>query len=181
MVHRRKRLLVAAILLLGAGLVCWRVLAPEHRVDFNTEVKPIINAKCITCHGGVRAKAGFSLLFREDAFAKTESGKPAIVPGGPDHSEMIRRITSNDPEARMPYKHEPLSREEIGILREWVRQGAPWGEHWAYKPVEAPLAPALSDPWLRGPIDAYVFERLRKEGLRPAAEASTPELLRRVS
>jgi hypothetical protein len=178
---RRKRLLIAALLLLGVGLVCWRVFTPEHRVDFNTEVKPIINAKCITCHGGVRAKGGFSLLFREDAFAKTESGRPAIIPGDPDHSEMIRRITSNDPETRMPYKHEPLSKEEIDVFREWVREGAPWGEHWAYKPVEAPSVPALRDPWVRGPIDAYVLERLKKEGLRPAGEASSPELLRRVS
>ena len=174
-------MLIAALLVPGAGLVCWRVFTPGHRVDFNAEVKPIINAKCITCHGGVRAKGGFSLLFREDAFAKTESGRPAIIPGDPDHSEMIRRITSHDPEARMPYKHEPLSKEEIDILREWVKEGAPWGEHWAYKPVEAPAVPAVSDAWVRGPIDAYVLERLKQEGLRPAAEAPSAELLRRVS
>ena len=181
MVLFRQRLLVAALLLLGVGVVCWRVFAPEHRVDFNTEVKPIINAKCITCHGGVRAKGGFSLLFREDAFAKTESGRPAIVPGDPDHSEMIRRISSSDPEVRMPYKHESLSKEEIDVLRAWVKEGAPWGEHWAYKPVEAPAVPAVSDPWVRGPIDEYVLGRLQKEGLRPAAEASRAVLLRRVS
>src|ERR1700683_3913715 len=175
---RRKRLLIAALLLLGVGLVCWRVFTPEHRVDFNTEVKPIINAKCITCHGGVRAKGGFSLLFREDAFAKTESGRPAIVPGDPDHSEMIRRISSSDPEVRMPYKHESLSKEEINVLRAWVKEGAPWGEHWAYKPVEAPAVPEVSDPWVRGPIDAFVLERLRKEGLRPMAEAARAVLLR---
>ena len=174
-------MLIAVLMLLGVALVCWRVITPVHRVDFNTEVKPIINAKCITCHGGVRAKGGFSLLFREDAFAKTESGRPAIVPGDPDHSEMIRRISSHDPEARMPYKHEPLSGEEIDLLREWVKQGALWGEHWAYKPVETPTVPPVSDPWVRGPIDAYVLERLRKEGMKPAAEASSPELLRRVS
>ena len=177
----RKRLLIAGILLVGAVFVLWRVLTPERRVDFNSEVKPIINAKCITCHGGVRAKGGFSLLFREDAFAKTESGKSAIVPGDPDHSEMIRRIVSKDPEVRMPYKHEPLNKEEIDILRAWVKEGAPWGQHWAYKPVAAPRVPVSGDPWVRGPIDAYVLERLREGELRPAAEASRPELLRRVS
>jgi hypothetical protein len=178
---RWKRLLIAALLLLGLGVLCWCVAKPEHRVDYNADVKPIINAKCITCHGGVRAKGGFSLLFREDAFAKTESGRPAIVPGDPDHSEMIRRITNVDPEVRMPYKHAPLSKEEIDILREWVKEGAPWGEHWAYKPVEAPAVPAVSDAWARGPIDAYVLGRLREEGLQPAAEASRAVLLRRVS
>ena len=178
---RRKRLLIAALSLLGIGLVCWRIFAPESRVDFNTEVKPVINAKCIICHGGVRAKGGFSLLFREDAFAKTQSGKPAIIAGDPDHSELIRRITSHDPEARMPYKHEPLSKEEIDIFRRWIREGAPWGEHWAYKPVEAPNLPEIHDGWVSGPIDGYVLARLQQEGLKPAAVAARPELLRRVS
>lgn len=177
----RKRLLIAALFLVGAGVLCRCVFVSGRRVDFNTEVKPIINAKCITCHGGVRAKGGFSLLFREDAFAKTESGRPAIIPGDPDHSEMIRRITSRDPESRMPYKHEPLTKEEIDVLRDWVKEGAPWGEHWAYKPVEAPVVPDVRDPWVKGPIDDYVLERLKQEGLRPASEASSAVLLRRVS
>src|SRR4051794_31215634 len=69
-------------------------------IDFSTQVKPIINNKCITCHGGVRAKGGFSLLFRDQALAKTSSGKFAIVPGDPEHSELIRRINYKDPEER---------------------------------------------------------------------------------
>ena len=98
--------------------------------------KPIINKKCIACHGGVRAKAGFSLLFREEALAPTKSGKPAIIPGDPGNSELIRRITHTDPEERMPYKHEPLSAEEIAIFRDWIKQGANWGTHWAYIPLK---------------------------------------------
>lgn len=78
-------------------------------IDFNTEVKPIFNKKCISCHGGVKRKAGFSLLFRSEALANNESGKPAIIPGEPDKSEMIRRLTLKDPEERMPFKHDPLS------------------------------------------------------------------------
>src|SRR6058998_2731525 len=70
----------------------------QSAVDFNTQIKPIFNKKCITCHGGVRRKSGFSLLFRADALAKNKSGKPAIIPGDPDHSEMIRRLTVNDPD-----------------------------------------------------------------------------------
>jgi hypothetical protein len=54
-------------------------------------------------------------LFRVDALAKNKSGKPAIIPGDPAHSEMIRRLTINDPDERMPYKHDPLSKEEIEI------------------------------------------------------------------
>src|SRR6185312_9718575 len=79
-----KRLLTAVVLLAGAALVCLQIFKPARKVDFNTQVKPIINSKCIICHGGVRAKGGFSLLFREEAFAKTASGKPATIAGFPD-------------------------------------------------------------------------------------------------
>src|SRR5438128_1794668 len=96
----------------------------KDKVDFSTQVKPIINSKCIICHGGVRAKGGFSLLFREDALAKTASGKFAIIPGDPENSELIRRINYKDPEERMPYKHDPLNQEEISIFTNWIRQGA---------------------------------------------------------
>src|SRR5215216_7076934 len=82
----------------------------KNTVDFNTQVKPILNKKCITCHGGVRQQANLSFLFRSTALAKTKSGKYAIIPGDPDHSEMIHRVTLNDPDERMPYHHEPLSK-----------------------------------------------------------------------
>jgi len=166
------------ILTLVTAAAC---LIHSDKIDFNTQVKPIINRKCISCHGGVRAKGGFSLLFQADALARTASGKPAIVPGDPDHSEMIRRLTLNDPEERMPYKHEPLSSEEISILRKWVAQGAHWGEHWAYIPVAAPEPPAVNDGWVRNDIDRYVLARLKEDHLSPAGEASRAVLLRRVS
>src|SRR4028118_1868557 len=105
-------------------------------IDFNTQVKPIINKNCITCHGGVRRNGGFSLLFRSEALANTESGKPAIIPGDPKGSEMIRRLKLKDPEERMPYKHAPLKEKEIEILSDWVKQGVKWGSHWAYVPVK---------------------------------------------
>ena len=80
---------------------------------------------------------------------KINRAKPAIIPGDPDHSEMIRRLTINDPDERMPYKHDPLSKEEIEILRKWIKQGAKWGDHWAYvsvKPVEVPEV--KTDQWM---------------------------------
>ena len=98
----------------------------EKQVDFSTEVKPILNKHCISCHGGVKRNGNFSVLFRQEALDTTESGKRGIIPGDPEHSEMIRRITSNDPEVRMPYQEEPLSATEIEVLRKWIEQGAPW-------------------------------------------------------
>jgi hypothetical protein len=164
----------------------------EKPVDFNTQVKPIFNKKCITCHGGVRRKAGFSLLFRSEALMKNESGKPAIIPGDPQHSEMIKRLTLKDPEERMPYKHEPLSAGEIDILKKWIKEGAPWGDHWAYvavQPVEVPkpapsllgLIPAEKIEWAKNDIDYFIYEKLKQEKLTPSPQADRATLLRRVS
>ena len=150
-------------------------------VDFNTQVKPIFNKKCITCHGGVRRKSGFSLLFRADALAKNKSGKPAIIPGDPDHSEMIRRLTVNDPDERMPYKHEPLNKQEIDILKRWIRQGAKWGDHWAYVAVEAVDIPKVETGWTKNEIDNFIYEKLEQERLKPSTEADKPTLLRRAA
>ena len=113
-----------------------------NKIDFNTQVKPLLNRRCIICHGGVKRQGDFSLLFRQDALAITKSGKPAIIPGDPDGSEMVKRLTHHDPEERMPYKQEPLSKEEINTLRQWVKDGAEWGDHWAFtevKPTAVPL------------------------------------------
>src|ERR1700712_6001774 len=97
-VKSNKLLFITVFLVVAiAGLTIAMHKSP---VDFNAEVKPIFNKHCITCHGGVRRKANFSLLFRSEALAKAESGKPAIIPGDPEHSEMIRRLTLKDPEER---------------------------------------------------------------------------------
>lgn len=177
---RNKKVFIV-IALLAAGIVIFKVFSPGKKIDFITDVKPILNNKCISCHGGVKAKAGFSLLFREEALANTESGKPAIVPGRPGQSEMIRRITHNDPEERMPYKHEPLSKEEIRILRAWIKQGAEWGDHWAYVAVEKATVPDVEDNWIRNNVDRYIYQRLKKEKLAPSPEADKATLLRRLS
>ncbi len=150
-------------------------------IDFNTQVKPIFNKKCIACHGGVRRKSNFSLLFRVDALAKNKSGKPAIVPGDPDHSEMIRRLTLNDPDERMPYKHDPLSKEEIETLRKWIKQGAKWGDHWAYVAVKPVEVPEVKTDWAKNEIDHFIYKKLDEEKLKPSAEAEKFTLLRRAS
>ncbi len=111
----QKIVLIFSLLIVVAIAVMYFFREPA--LDFNTQVKPIINKKCISCHGGVKAKAGFSMLFREEAMAPTKSGKPAIIPGDPDGSELMRRISHKDPEERMPFKHEPLSADEVAIFR----------------------------------------------------------------
>jgi hypothetical protein len=175
-----KKIAVVLSILVIVGLF-YKLAFSEQEVDFNTQVKPIINKKCISCHGGVKQEAGFSLLFQEEALGPTESGKPAIIPGDPDGSELIRRISLNDPEERMPYKHEALSEDEIKTLRQWVSEGAKWGEHWAYVQVKKQNVPDYNEKWIRNDVDRFIFEKLDEQGMKPSPEADKSTLLRRLS
>jgi hypothetical protein len=164
-----------------ALLVIIVLLPAKQTVDYSSQIKPILNKHCIACHGGVRKKGGFSLLFRDEALDTLESGKFGIVPGQPEESEMIRRIRLNDPDERMPYKHAPLSNDEIKLLTDWISQGAAWGEHWAYVAVNETPAPDLENAWLRNDIDKFILKKLSEEELTPSPDADASTLLRRVS
>ena len=74
-----------------------------------------------------------------------------------------------------------LTKEEISILRKWIKQGAEWGEHWAYIPVKKPELPDINDKWIRNEIDQFIYQKLEEEKLKPSAEADKRTLLRRVS
>jgi len=187
---RKKYWIIAAIIVIG--ILSYSYIFTKPAIDYNTQVKPILNKNCITCHGGVKQKSGFSLLFRSEALGKTESGKPAIIPGDPERSGMIKRLTAKDPEERMPYKEEPLGEEEISILKQWIKEGAVWGDHWAYtpvKPVNVPkpkgalwgLFPAKKIDWVKNDIDFFIYKKLEEEELKPSPEADKITLLRRVS
>ncbi|WP_338874085.1 DUF1553 domain-containing protein [Spirosoma sp. SC4-14] len=180
---------ITAIAMLSAFLGVF-----EHRVDYNTQVKPLLNKNCIACHGGVKKASGFSLLFRHEAVAPAKSGKPAIIPGDADASEMIRRLTLSDPEERMPLEHPPLKPDEIETLRKWIDQGAEWGDHWAYQRAERPDVPKIGTFWSRlgisendetqwatNKIDLFILDKLKTEQLKPSAEADRPALIRRLS
>ncbi|MEC3906650.1 DUF1553 domain-containing protein [Tamlana sp. 2201CG12-4] len=152
----------------------------EERIDFNAQVRPILNKNCISCHGGVKQSGGFGLVFRENALAKTINNKIGIVPGHPKKSEMIARVIHKNPEMRMPLEGEPLSKEEITILTKWIEQGAEWQEHWAYlEPQESEVA--VDNPgWGVNEIDYFVFNKMEAHDLIPNEEAEARDLVRRV-
>ncbi|HSF54701.1 MAG TPA: DUF1549 domain-containing protein, partial [Algoriphagus sp.] len=185
----KSKLSILFTLLFGA-IVLYFFWNQEEKVDFSTDIKPILNKHCITCHGGVKKNGGFSVLFEEEAFAINESGLPAIIPGSPNSSELIKRLTHSDPELRMPYQRPALSDEEIDLLKTWIRQGAKWGKHWAYEPVQKPEIPdqiqaagigADGDGSKISPIDHFIQEKLEQNGLSPSPEEQPLRLLRRVS
>jgi hypothetical protein len=188
----KKNIILIVTVAITAMVSIFVVATRQPDVDFSADVKPIINSKCISCHGGVKKQAGFSLLFRDEALDTTESGKPAIIPGNPSESELIRRLTLKDPEERMPYEHEPLSKEEIQIFTRWIKQGAKWGEHWAYTPVAIQELPGPSSgffglfgekkwDWVKNDIDYFVYDKLKALEIKPSAEADKATLLKRVS
>jgi hypothetical protein len=177
--------LTVAMVLLIAGILMFR---ESDQVDFSTEIKPILNKNCISCHGGVKKNGGFSVLFEEEALALTKSGVAAIIPGNPKNSELIRRLHENDPELRMPYQRASLSDEEIKTLHKWIKQGAKWGKHWAYNPVRKPEVNWINQQAGFGNskkkyqgIDFFIHEKQKENGLAFSEEEDPQKLLRRVS
>src|SRR5689334_4215981 len=112
---------------------------PPARVDFNYHIKPLLSDRCYTCHGpDEKARKGKLRLDTQDgAFKALDDGMFVIKPGDLSHSELVRRITSTDPDEMMPppKSNLALSKEEIDLLRRWVQQGAEWKKHWAFIPV----------------------------------------------
>lgn len=153
-------------------------------IAFNRDIRPIFTTHCTACHGGVKAAGNVSFVLREKALATGKSGEPTIIPGNPDASELMRRVVSDDPDEIMPKPdHGPrLSDADVSILRQWIKEGAKWSEHWSLVPPDEPAAPARQDPaWPAVPLDAFVLARLEAENLAPSPPASAAEWLRRVS
>src|SRR5439155_16050500 len=158
----------------------WRVA--ENRVDFSRDIRPIFNQNCVACHGGVRQKNGVSFIFRGDALGVGKSGRRTIVPGKPEESELIARVTSKDPQVRMPYHAAALPPQQIALLRQWIKEGANWEDHWAFVPPKPQPLPAIKRAnWARQPLDQFILARLERESLEPSLEADKASLLRRVS
>ena len=154
-------------------------------VDFNRQIRPILSESCYQCHGPDqnKRKANLRLDRREDLFRSTD-GISIVVPGKPDESELLERISSDDPELRMPPPKSGarLSTEQIAVLTRWVKEGAQWKGHWSYLPPARHPAPESKNDWLStGPIDRFVHERIAAIGLEPSARADRRILVRRLT
>ena len=177
---RRAFGLIAAVALFGtAG-------AAEPTVSFNRDIRPILSDTCFACHGPDAAVRVTDLRFDkpEVATAELESGVTAIVPGKPDQSELVARITSDDDFIKMPpadFKR-GLTAREIELLTTWVAEGARYEQHWSFiTPDRPPLPEVKNAGWVRNPIDAFVLSRLESAGLAPNNEAIPERLLRRAT
>jgi hypothetical protein len=152
-------------------------------LQFNRDIRPILAENCFTCHGGDKHKGGLRLDVRDSAIKPGKSTIAAIVPGKPDDSQLIQRITSSDPDLHMPpaeSEHE-LTVPQITALRQWIAQDAPYEGHWAFRPpVRPPIPKTPGDDWCRNSIDAFAFQAMTAHGLKPSPQADKSTLLRRL-
>jgi hypothetical protein len=149
-------------------------------VGFNKDVRPILSDKCFACHAADAKAKNIPMRLDIEAEAKAR----AIVPGNPEASELIKRVTATQPARRMPpvFTGHQLTDKEVATLREWIAQGAKWEKHWSFIPPVRSAPPAVRDSaWPRNDIDRFILARLESEGLKPAPEAPRATLLRRAS
>ena len=159
-------------------------------VDFETEIRPILEKSCTECHGPDKQKSGFRLDLRASLLKGGDSGVPAIVPGKPEGSPLIAAIKGEDPDTKMPPKGALLGKQQVALIEEWITSGAHWpgqmdavekttAELWSLQPLKRPDVPKQENA--STPIDAFLIKELRAKGLGYNKRAEPRDLIRRVS
>jgi len=174
----RSPLLILALL---APILAPSRLCAVEAIRFSRDILPILSDNCFHCHGPDPKHRAADLRL-DDRDAAIAHG--AFKPGQSAASELLRRLTSSDPEERMPPEssNRTVSAEQIELIRRWIDEGAVWGKHWAFEtPASPPIPQVVLKAWPRTPIDLFLLARLEREGLRPSVEADKSTLLRRVS
>lgn len=170
------------------GLVLSLLLvAPSARAagtaDYGRDIEPLLSNSCYTCHGPDETHREADLRLDVRSSAVDDCG--VIVPGDPEGSELLRRLTTSDEFEKMPPEdsHKPaLSDSQIKLVRGWIEEGAEYQDHWAYRPLERPAVPASTDDsWRRNAIDAFISQRYQVEGFEPSPEADRRTLIRRLT
>jgi len=178
---------IPTILAIAASLLtATTARAAGDKVVFNRDIRPLLSSKCFQCHGPDEHARKSKLRLDDFAFATkpAKSGEIAIVPGKPDASELIKRISTHDEDDVMPpsKNSQPLSSIQIATLRNWIAQGAVYEKHWAYVKPQRPAVPQVKDDkWPLNDIDRFVLHKLESENLHPAAPADRYAIVRRVS
>jgi mono/diheme cytochrome c family protein len=183
------RHIVAAVCLAASAVRMPAALSddpsPPPHVDFSRDIQPLLAKHCLLCHGQDAAQGGLRLHTEAAATAELDSGARGIVPGSPEASELLARVRSHDPLQQMPPEGERLTAAEIARLEAWIAAGAPWDQHWAYQPLQAPTPPEVIGPTAGvdrlTDIDRFVRANLAKQGIEPSRAADRPTLIRRLS
>jgi hypothetical protein len=158
----------------------------DERLQFNRDIRPLLSNNCYLCHGpdAKHREGGLRLDQLGSATSKLESGHTAIVPGDVNASEMLKRLTSTDPNVMMPppTSGKSLTKEQIATLQRWIAAGAEYQGHWAYIAPQRPEPPSSRyDTVARNEIDRFLLAKLEREGLAPQGEADKHAQIRRLS
>ena len=182
--------LVFLVLLVGSleSLTASEPIERTAKVDFKTDIRPILSNRCFTCHGpdDGHVESGLRLHEFELATTPADSGSRAIVPGKVSESELVRRIVSSDESVRMPPPHigAKLTDHEIELFKAWIESGARYSKHWSFDAIQRPILEAIPSlegfpDWQHSKIDLLVLKKLTERGWKPSQEADRRTLLRR--
>jgi hypothetical protein len=175
----------------ASGVYGWQT-----QVDFERDIRPLLHARCVECHGANKQQSGLRLDYKAGAM---KGGAPGavIVPGSSATSELIRRVSSADKAEMMPPTGARLTPREIALLKAWIDAGAPWPEEkiaveakradqnwWSLQPLsiaEPPMTEGIPRLWASSPIDRFTYARLAERNLQPNPPSDRRALIRRVS
>lgn len=173
--------------------------AAQATVDFERDIRPLLHARCVACHGPAAQKSALR-LDQKAAAMKGGLGGPVIRPGRGAESELIRRVSSSEAAERMPPTGERLTPREIALLKAWIDGGALWpddakatvaeakraekGSWWSLQPLASGAVPqpnGIPAVWAASEIDRFIYARLAERGLQPNPPAARRDLIRRVT
>ena len=162
------------------------VAGATRHINYSRDIRPILSNSCYKCHGPDEheRKAGLRLDTKAGAIGKLESGEAAITPGSSVKSAIFQRLTSHDPDVKMPPPEsgKSVSAEQIGLIKEWIDQGAEFHPHWSFVPPRHfPASPIKTPTAASNPIDRFIISRLEDEGLQPSPTSDKTTLVRRVT
>lgn len=172
--------LLSIVFILLTGF-CQQGVAADPEVDFNRQIRPLLAKHCYSCHGPDQAESGLRLTDLESATKTVDSGEVAIVPGDPQLSELIKRVTAEDESIRMPPEGDGLKPAEVEILTKWIAEGAEYTRHWSFQPIRQIAMPNCDDSdWCSNPIDRFLLHAMESAEIEPNVDASAADVIRRV-
>ncbi|HEY3864426.1 MAG TPA: PSD1 and planctomycete cytochrome C domain-containing protein [Verrucomicrobiae bacterium] len=192
--------LTAGVVYLWAPMARAQAPSPAGVDYFENKIRPILANNCYKCHSSQapKLKGGLSVEFHDSLLHGGDTG-PAIVPGSPDKSLLIKAVRYQDPDLQMPPKGAKLSDAQVADLTAWVRMGAPdprsaakgmagaiWSrerrQHWAFQSIKRVAVPEVQDTnWVANPVDAFILAKLEQHDMKPNPPADRRTLIRRAT
>ena len=161
----------------------------KSEVDFERDIRPIFTRHCLNCHGEKKQESSLRLDRRSNLLRGGDIGEPSVVPGKPDESYLIKVVSRDDPDVRMPPEGDLIPKKDLVILRAWIAQGAKipgqveeklTTSHWSFQPIKKLTPPSIGSAFVANPIDGFVFRKLAEKQLAPSTHAGRQTLIRRL-